>query len=106
MQQLMRIAFTELKIDKSFVMNAATQNSARAILGSSLGMARKLSITSVAEEVETRADYHLLCRLRCDMEQGYFIARPMECAAYLGWVRDWNATAFDEHFAANDLVGA
>ena len=52
------------------------------ILESSLEMARKLKIASVAEGVETRADYHLLCHLRYDMAQGYFIARPMECAAY------------------------
>jgi EAL domain-containing protein (putative c-di-GMP-specific phosphodiesterase class I) len=89
MQQLTRIAFTELKIDQSFVMNAAKQGSARVILESSLEMARKLKITSVAEGVETRGDYHLLCQLRCDLAQGYFIARPMECAAYLGWVQDW-----------------
>ncbi len=89
MQQLTRIAFTELKIDQSFVMNAAKQNSARVILESSLEMAKKLTITSVAEGVETQADFDLLCQLRCDVAQGYFIARPMECAAYLSWVRDW-----------------
>ena len=89
MRQLTRIAFTELKIDRSFVTNAAEQTSARVILESSLEMAKKLNITSVAEGVETRADYHLLCQLRCDMAQGYFIARPMECAAYLDWVENW-----------------
>ena len=88
MQQLTRIAFTELKIDQSFVMNATRQNSARVILESSLDMARKLNITSVAEGVETQADYDLLCQLGCDLAQGYFIARPMEYAALLPWVRE------------------
>jgi EAL domain-containing protein (putative c-di-GMP-specific phosphodiesterase class I) len=86
MQQLSRIAFTELKIDQSFVMNAARQESSRVILESSLEMARKLHITSVAEGIETKADLDLLCQLGCDMAQGYFIARPMERTAYLGWV--------------------
>ncbi len=89
MQQLTRIAFTELKIDQSFVTNAAKQNSARVILESSLEMARKLNITSVAEGVETREGFDLLCHLRCDMVQGYFIARPMDASAYLDWVREW-----------------
>jgi EAL domain-containing protein (putative c-di-GMP-specific phosphodiesterase class I)/AmiR/NasT family two-component response regulator len=89
MQQLTRIAFTELKVDQSFVMNAAKEQSARVILEASLRMAKKLNINSVAEGVETREDFHLLCQLSCDMAQGYFIARPMECAAYLGWVLDW-----------------
>jgi EAL domain-containing protein (putative c-di-GMP-specific phosphodiesterase class I)/AmiR/NasT family two-component response regulator len=89
MQQLTRIAFTELKIDQSFVMTAAKQTTSRVILESSLEMAKKLNITSVAEGVETQSDFDLLRSLRCDMAQGYFIARPLERTAYLGWVQDW-----------------
>ncbi|MDB5798718.1 MAG: sensor hybrid histidine kinase [Paucimonas sp.] len=85
MQQLTRIAFTELKIDQSFVMNAAKQQSARVILESSLNMAKKLNIASVAEGVETGADFALLRQLGCDMAQGYFIARPMNGTAFLEW---------------------
>jgi EAL domain-containing protein (putative c-di-GMP-specific phosphodiesterase class I) len=89
MQQLTRIAFTELKIDQSFVANAARQESARVILESSLAMAKKLNITAVAEGVETQADWDLLRQLGCGLAQGYLIARPMEAWAYLDWVRDW-----------------
>ena len=92
MQQLTRIAFTELKIDQSFVMNAAKQESARIILESSLDMAKRLSIMAVAEGVETQADWNLLRRLGCDIAQGYFIARPLEAGAYLTWVRAWNGS--------------
>jgi EAL domain-containing protein (putative c-di-GMP-specific phosphodiesterase class I)/DNA-binding NarL/FixJ family response regulator len=98
MQQLTRIAFTELKIDQSFVMNAAKQDSSRVILESGLEMARKLNIASVAEGVETQADFDLLCGLRCDMAQGYFIARPLDGTAYLSWARDWREReAVPEH---------
>ena len=89
MQQLTRIAFTELKIDQSFVTNAAKQESAKVILESSLDMARKLNITAVAEGVETQADWNLLRQLGCGLAQGYFIARPMEAGAYPNWVRGW-----------------
>jgi EAL domain-containing protein (putative c-di-GMP-specific phosphodiesterase class I)/AmiR/NasT family two-component response regulator len=89
MQQLTRIAFTELKIDQSFVTNAAKQESARVILESSLDMAKRLNITAVAEGVETQADWNLLRQLGCGLAQGYFIARPMEAGAYLNWVRGW-----------------
>ncbi len=89
MQQLTRIAFTELKIDQSFVTNAAKQESAKVILESSLDMARKLNITAVAEGVETQADWNLLRQLGCGLAQGFFIARPMEAGAYPNWVRGW-----------------
>jgi EAL domain-containing protein (putative c-di-GMP-specific phosphodiesterase class I) len=88
MQQLARIAFTEIKIDQSFVTNATTQQSARVILESNLAMARKLSISSVAEGVETRQDWDLLRHLRCDLAQGYFIAKPAEAEEFLKWARD------------------
>jgi len=89
MQQLSRIAFTELKIDQAFVANAAREESARVILGSSLDMARKLNISAVAEGVETREDWDLLRELGCAQAQGYFVSRPMEAAAFQNWVRDW-----------------
>lgn len=88
MQQLTRIAFTELKIDRSFVTNAAKHASARVILESSLDMARKLKIRTVAEGVETQSDWDLLHELGCECAQGYFIAKPMDAGAFLDWARD------------------
>jgi EAL domain-containing protein (putative c-di-GMP-specific phosphodiesterase class I) len=89
MQQLTRIPFTELKIDQSFVMHAAHQESSRMILESSLDMARKLGITSVAEGAETQEDWNLLRECGCDLAQGFYIARPMEADAFPDWVREW-----------------
>jgi len=89
MQQLGRIAFTELKIDQSFVMNAVKQESSRVFLKSSLGLAKRLKLTSVAEGVQTRPDVDLLLRLHCDLAQGYFIARPMSSAAFHDWQGKW-----------------
>jgi len=89
MQQLTRIPFTELKIDQSFVQHAAHQESSRMILESSLEMAKRLNITSVAEGAETQEDWNLLRECGCDLAQGYFIAKPMESAAFPDWVRHW-----------------
>lgn len=89
MQQLTRIPFTQLKIDQSFVINAAKQDTARVILGASLEMAKKLKIAAVAEGVETKESWELLCDLKCDLAQGYLFAKPMEARFYLDWSRDW-----------------
>lgn len=90
MQQLTRIPFTELKIDRSFVSHAVHQESCRLILESSLEMARRLRIASVAEGAETQADWDLVRAVGCDYAQGYFIARPMPADRFPVWVRTWS----------------
>ncbi|HEY0338049.1 MAG TPA: EAL domain-containing response regulator [Burkholderiales bacterium] len=87
MQQLTRIPFTELKVDRTFVMNAATNEAARVILKSSLQLARELNIKAVGEGVETQQEWDLLQELGCDFAQGYFIAKPMDGGAYMKWMR-------------------
>lgn len=91
MQQLTRIPFTELKIDRSFVAGAGTRPTARVVLESSLDMAKGLHLTSVAEGVESQADLDLLRSLACDKAQGYFIAKPMHLDAFLEWCQHQQA---------------
>ena len=87
MQQLSRIAFTELKIDRAFIANASRDESSRVILASSIDIAHKLNIVAVAEGVETRADWDVLAELGCEQAQGYLIARPMDAAAFEDWAQ-------------------
>lgn len=89
MQQLARIAFTELKVDQSFVMSAFDVEANRVILESSLDMARRLKVRSVAEGVETRAHWDLLLSLGCDIAQGYFISPPLDAADFARWATTW-----------------
>ncbi len=90
LQQLNRIVASELKIDQSFVTQAAYQESSRIMLQSSLELARKLKLTAIAEGVETRQDWRLLRTYGCDQAQGYFIGKPMAADAVVSWVREWD----------------
>ncbi|MEQ1814046.1 MAG: EAL domain-containing response regulator [Candidatus Nitrotoga sp.] len=83
MQQLTRIPFTELKIDRSFVTGCVTNDATRAIVESSVGMAHRLGIKSVAEGVESQADWDVLKAVNCDVAQGYFVAKPMDASSFL-----------------------
>jgi EAL domain-containing protein (putative c-di-GMP-specific phosphodiesterase class I)/ActR/RegA family two-component response regulator len=78
LEQLTRVPFTELKIDKTFVTGSAANVASGIIVESSVEMARKLGITSVAEGVESLADWQMVKSARCDIAQGYFVARPMD----------------------------
>jgi len=86
MQQLVRIPFTELKVDQTFVRNAPAQPSSRAMLEASLEMAGKLGIVAVAEGVESRSEMKLVTDLGCPLAQGYYIARPMASEDFLRWM--------------------
>ena len=70
-------------------MSALDVEASRVILESSLDMARRLKVRSVAEGVETRAHWDLLLALGCDIAQGYFIARPMDAADFTRWAGGW-----------------
>jgi EAL domain-containing protein (putative c-di-GMP-specific phosphodiesterase class I) len=77
LQQLTRVPFTELKIDQSFVTGCAANAAARVIVETSVTMARELGMQSVAEGVESEADWDAVKAAHCDIAQGYFIARPL-----------------------------
>ena len=91
MQQLTRIAFTELKIDQSFVKDVGDPGANRAVVESSLEMAGKLRIPAVAEGVESKQEWDLLRGMGCDLAQGYYVARPMDSMAFTGWLKAGDA---------------
>jgi EAL domain-containing protein (putative c-di-GMP-specific phosphodiesterase class I)/CheY-like chemotaxis protein len=91
LQQLSRIPFTELKIDRSLVDGAHEKASLRTLLESSLELAHKLKLKSVAEGVETEQDWNLLKELGCDIAQGYLVAKPLPAGEVKDWYGKWIA---------------
>lgn len=89
MAQLSRIAFTELKIDQSFVRGAPVAGAHRALLESSIAISHRLGLTSIAEGIETREECNLMLDLGCERGQGYYFAIPMPVATFLPWARKW-----------------
>jgi EAL domain-containing protein (putative c-di-GMP-specific phosphodiesterase class I)/AmiR/NasT family two-component response regulator len=89
LEQLQRIPFGELKIDRLFVSGARRDPAASAILESSIRLARQLGMETVAEGVETEEDWSLVEQLGCDHVQGYFVAKPMPAHEVRRWMSDW-----------------
>jgi EAL domain-containing protein (putative c-di-GMP-specific phosphodiesterase class I)/ActR/RegA family two-component response regulator len=87
--QLRDIPFSEMKIDRSFVHGAASDEMLRAITESSLKMARQLKLQTVGEGVENEDDWNFLVASGCDLAQGYFIAKPMPAEAVSEWIYSW-----------------
>ncbi|MBR9910210.1 MAG: EAL domain-containing response regulator [Gammaproteobacteria bacterium] len=77
MEQLGRVAFTEIKIDRSFISNMHQTREARTIVESTIDIARRLGIDAVAEGVETGADWLALRKAGCPLVQGNYVSRPL-----------------------------
>jgi EAL domain-containing protein (putative c-di-GMP-specific phosphodiesterase class I) len=85
MVQLARLPFSEIKVDRSFVMNARQSQESRTIIKSVIDLGHSLGLVVTAEGVEDIEAFDYLNDLGCDLAQGYFIARPMPGEAARSW---------------------
>jgi diguanylate cyclase (GGDEF)-like protein/PAS domain S-box-containing protein len=74
---LTRLPLNSLKIDKSFVQQAASTSESASIVRAIIDMAHNLHFTVIAEGVETEDQVAFLRRHGCDLGQGYLFDRPM-----------------------------
>ncbi|MFT7091198.1 MAG: EAL domain-containing protein (putative c-di-GMP-specific phosphodiesterase class I)/ActR [Candidatus Azotimanducaceae bacterium] len=89
MEKLKQMPFTELKVDRAFVCNAASDPVARAIFQSSVDLGHALNMTVVAEGAETKEDWDLVVAMGCDQLQGYVVAKPMSPENFIDWKTRW-----------------
>jgi diguanylate cyclase (GGDEF)-like protein len=66
-----------LKIDRSFVMECASQRTSRSVVEAIVSIAHVLGKVTVAEGVETTGQVRTLRQLGCDFAQGYLFAKPV-----------------------------
>jgi EAL domain-containing protein (putative c-di-GMP-specific phosphodiesterase class I) len=84
--QLRQLPYTELKIDRCFIKDAAEDPEARLIVKSVIDLAHGMGLVATAEGVENEQTLALLAELGCDTAQGFLIARPMKPAELAPWV--------------------
>jgi diguanylate cyclase (GGDEF)-like protein/PAS domain S-box-containing protein len=71
-----------LKIDRSFVLDLLTDEDDAAIVGSTVGLARQLGMSVIAEGIESRAIADKLISMGCEEGQGYFFGKPMPASDF------------------------
>ncbi len=76
--QLLRLPFSELKIDKSFVSEMDHVREAAVVVKTPIDMAHNLELLAVAEGVETHKCLEMLREWGCDIAQGYYFSKPVE----------------------------
>jgi diguanylate cyclase len=74
---LKRFPASELKIDRGFVRDLASDTEDGAIISAIVALGRTLNLNIVAEGVETSVQQEFLTRLGCTALQGYLLGRPV-----------------------------
>ena len=87
---LKKVPAGEIKIDQSFIKAMNDTRSDLLMVKSTIALAHSLGRTVVAEGVENRETLDALTAMKCDVVQGYLIARPM---SYEGLQRRLNLAA-------------
>ena len=90
---LKRLPVREIKIDKSFVLDMATNRDGAAIVRSTIDLGHSLGLTVVAEGVEDEATAAMLREYGCDFLQGFHISRPAAPGPLGPWLRTRTGTS-------------
>jgi EAL domain-containing protein (putative c-di-GMP-specific phosphodiesterase class I) len=88
--QLYQMPFSEMKIDKSLVMNVPQSPEATTMIGSLIELAHNLRLKVCAEGVENREALDALASMKCDRCQGYFISRALPASEVASFATRWN----------------
>jgi diguanylate cyclase (GGDEF)-like protein/PAS domain S-box-containing protein len=80
--QLKRFPIDTLKVDRSFVRDISTNPEDQAITAAIIAMGRTLSLTVVAEGVETKEQKSFLQARECDQMQGYYFSKPVPASRF------------------------
>ena len=88
LSQLSTLPVDELKIDRSFISEAASGSVT--IVTSTIELGHRMGLKVVAEGVEDPAAWNLLRRLGCDFAQGYLISPPMPAAEVPAFIQQAN----------------
>lgn len=91
LRELQRMPFSELKIDKSFVLDMATNNDYAVIVQSILDLAHNLGLKVIAEGVEDARLWRILHDKGCDYAQGYFMGKAMSAPDFNLWLKNWRS---------------
>lgn len=83
LKSLKDIPIDTIKLDKGFLLYNKDKERGEEILRSLIKLTKKLSLTVVAEGIETKEQLEFLRECKCDIIQGYYFSKPVKEEAYI-----------------------
>jgi len=90
---LKRLPVHQLKIDRTFMRDLATDEADAAIVASTIGLGHALGLAVVAEGVEDQNTWERLAELGCDLAQGHYLSQPLPPDEFERWLDTATAPA-------------
>ena len=86
--RLKQLPFSELKIDRSYVMNCDRDALNAGLCETIVELSKRFGLKTVAEGIETVHESHKLQGIGCQVGQGYLFAKPMPRDQLIGLMRN------------------
>jgi EAL domain-containing protein (putative c-di-GMP-specific phosphodiesterase class I) len=96
LSNLRKFPIDTIKIDGSLIRDLSNQAENRSIAEATIAMGRNLSLTVVAECVETKAQADFLREHACDEFQGFYFSKPVTADKFAELLEAQTATAAEE----------
>jgi diguanylate cyclase (GGDEF)-like protein len=82
-----------VKIDRSFIANAASDPDAARFFAAVVGVIRAAGLQAVAEGIETPEQLELVTEMRCELGQGFLFAAPTGATEFAAWLTGLTSSA-------------
>lgn len=85
---LSRFPVNTIKIDKFFMKEISTSESAQRIVKSTVLLAKELGYYVLTEGIEDQEAAEIVKEFNCDFAQGYYFARPIKSEDIFAWYEE------------------
>lgn len=89
MAQLKKMPVDELKIDKAFVLDLASNKEDQVMVKTLVSLAQNLGLQTVAEGVEDANSLAYLAQIGCTKAQGFYLSRPLPAEKFDQWFNQY-----------------
>jgi diguanylate cyclase (GGDEF)-like protein len=89
--RLSELPIDTLKIDRSFTSRLPEDRNSCTLVSTVISLAHAFGMSTVAEGVETRAQFEHLRLAGCDLSQGYFHSQPLPAAQFEAWLGQYRS---------------
>lgn len=99
--EMYRMPLSELKLDRSLIVDMADSNDARTVVKALVALTRELDLSVCAEGIETIESARFLQDIGCAKGQGFYFSKPLAADAFLDQVKSQpiGAAAFQRRSA-------